>query len=82
MQLEWDTHYGEVASWEMRASSCGNHHGEGTGGSSHPSPGLCLLRGKRVEEEPKTVRDKSKVLVGGFPICLKDAIHPEGPLVV
>lgn len=29
-----------------------------------------------------TVRDKSKVLVGGFPICLKDAIHPEGPLAV
>ena len=42
----------------------------------------CLLRSKRVEEEPKTVRDKSKVLVGWSPRCLKDAIYPELLLVV
>ena len=35
-----------------------------------------------MEEEPKTVRDKSKVLVGGSPRCLKDAVYPERLLAV
>lgn len=82
MQLGWDASYGEAASWKMRASSHGDHRKEGIRGSCHPSPGPCLLRSKRVEEEPKTIRDKSKVLVGGSPRRLTDAVYPECLLVV
>ena len=77
VQLGWDAHHGEAASWKMRASSQGRHRR-----LLPPFTWSCLLRSKRVEEEPKTVRDKSKVLVGRSPRCLKDAIYPELLLVV